>query len=407
MLLLTTIVIALASGNNAETATASPRYQHLVLEGGGVRAISYAGALQALARRNYFVDGAYTFRRIGGTSAGCLVGLLVALDIEPSRLEQFAYSANLFASSVEFDPELVTTSAPYPADDSAPWYSLLRRSFALLARASELLGLWLDHDSPGLSGGRRFVELLRSELLPMSRHAAALGDIGTLTFERLRQVTGHQLTCYATRLSDQTLVELGTETTPQMSVLRALYASMAIPGLFKPLSDGNGGALVDGGLLFNFPITMNDDAVDGTIDAGTLGLSLAAEPNCLPLRQRPEGTTVDVDIEEQPNTDESDADLPLHRYDSLSEYLRDLYTTIVVTRQERIRYADCVANRNRVIYLESPLDTLHRRVTPELVTLAVDRAFRNTLEALDRTNDVVNDDAVAEEPPADGVNQYN
>jgi NTE family protein len=44
----------------------------LVLEGGGVKGVALAGALQP------FGDAGYSFARIGGTSAGAIVGAVLA-----------------------------------------------------------------------------------------------------------------------------------------------------------------------------------------------------------------------------------------------------------------------------------------------------------------------------------------
>ena len=53
----------------------------LVLEGGGVKGIGLVGAYSALTKAGY------TFHRIAGTSAGAIVGALIAADMEPERLE--------------------------------------------------------------------------------------------------------------------------------------------------------------------------------------------------------------------------------------------------------------------------------------------------------------------------------
>ena len=54
----------------------------LVLEGGGVKGIGLVGAYAALT------DKGYTFHRIAGTSAGAIVGALIACGMPPRELEQ-------------------------------------------------------------------------------------------------------------------------------------------------------------------------------------------------------------------------------------------------------------------------------------------------------------------------------
>ena len=53
----------------------------LVLEGGGVKGIGLVGAYSALS------DAGYTFHRIAGTSAGAIVGALIAAGMGPEDLK--------------------------------------------------------------------------------------------------------------------------------------------------------------------------------------------------------------------------------------------------------------------------------------------------------------------------------
>jgi NTE family protein len=54
----------------------------LVLEGGGVKGIGLVGAYSALQQAGY------AFHRIAGTSAGAIVGALIAADITPDELQR-------------------------------------------------------------------------------------------------------------------------------------------------------------------------------------------------------------------------------------------------------------------------------------------------------------------------------
>ena len=51
------------------------QFKNLVFEGGGVKGIAYAGALQVLEAQGVLPD----IRRVAGTSAGAIVASLVAL----------------------------------------------------------------------------------------------------------------------------------------------------------------------------------------------------------------------------------------------------------------------------------------------------------------------------------------
>ncbi len=54
----------------------------LVLEGGGVKGIGLVGAYTSL------MQAGYEFHRVAGTSAGAIVGSLIAADMPPERLRQ-------------------------------------------------------------------------------------------------------------------------------------------------------------------------------------------------------------------------------------------------------------------------------------------------------------------------------
>lgn len=488
----TVSTIAVASlGNVAPPPpVGSLPYHHLVLEGGGVRAVSYVGALHALTQLGYYTNGRYTFRRIGGTSSGCLVGLAVALDVPAARLEELVYThVPLFDALVDFDARQllvgqdvddgdVPAAAADGADDHSDsgeaatgdehesggggWYNLVWRAYALLTRVNYFLGRWRSRNAPGLSGEQRLVAFVRDQLGPQSPHRDQLAPLlGTMTFAQLEALTGHQLACFATSLTTRRLVEFSPETTPHWPVVRALYASMAVPGLFKPLDDGHGNALVDGALLMNFPITMND-AVDGTADDRTLGLSLAE-----PLPEAcPRAAASNADAAATTTTtcrfgdtagcgysvavaadggDDGDGDggggggwfanrwlpttaakkrsattpsptpsppmttarlfppppppppsagdesldspppepspFPLYeRFGSVGAFVTALYSTLV--DREVSLYERCRANRNRVVYLESPVRALTMRVPARHITLSINRAYRNTMVSL-------------------------
>jgi len=57
-------------------------FADLVLEGGGVKGIALVGAISVLEERGY------EFRRVAGTSAGAIVGSLVAADARAAQLEE-------------------------------------------------------------------------------------------------------------------------------------------------------------------------------------------------------------------------------------------------------------------------------------------------------------------------------
>ena len=57
-------------------------FADLVLEGGGVKGIALVGAISVLEERGY------QFRRVAGTSAGAIVGSLVAANARAAELQE-------------------------------------------------------------------------------------------------------------------------------------------------------------------------------------------------------------------------------------------------------------------------------------------------------------------------------
>ena len=62
--------------------TGGGMFADLVLEGGGVKGIALVGAISVLQERGY------EFRRVAGTSAGAIVGSLVAANVGAAELEE-------------------------------------------------------------------------------------------------------------------------------------------------------------------------------------------------------------------------------------------------------------------------------------------------------------------------------
>jgi NTE family protein len=223
----------------------------LVLEGGGVRGIGLVGAVRAL-------DAAgYRFPRVAGSSAGAVVGCLVAAlqsAGEPiSRLEEIVRTID---------------------------YRRFRDS-SLLGRVPLVGGLLSLLARDGLYEG----EYLESFL------TGALGELGVRTFGDLR--TGDEQTQYAwslvvtaSDLSRRRLARLPWDLPTygldpdELSVAKAVRASAAIPFFFQPVRVA-GATWVDGGLLSGFPIGLFDTASQPRWP--TFGVRLTARPGRPPV----------------------------------------------------------------------------------------------------------------------------
>jgi NTE family protein len=211
----------------------------LVLEGGGIKGIGLGGAVRGL------LLAGYRFERIAGTSAGAIVGALLAAGADEAYL----------AAAME---RLRYDRVP---DRGLPRVPLLGEAAGLLHRSGAYAGDYI----------RRFV-------------ASELAALGVTTFGDLRRSDPHddplrepyqryKLVVTATDVTRGRLLRLpwdyhllGLDPDEQL-VADAVRASMSIPLYFEPVhlrdAGGEETTLVDGGVLSNYPIEIFDrtDAV--------------------------------------------------------------------------------------------------------------------------------------------------
>ena len=207
----------------------------LVLSGGGVKGIGLAGAAVAL------LEAGYGIQRVSGTSAGSVVGAILAAgadDLTPEQVEQLTmtlpYKKFLDPTRITGIPLLgpawgvLSETGIYKGDYARAWIS------------SELANLGvrtfgdLAIDAPNMAPERRY------------RLVVTAADVTTGQLVRLpwdyRRIYGLD--------PDEQLVA------------DAVRASMSIPFFFKTtkLTSTNGltSTLVDGGMLSNFPIDSFD-----------------------------------------------------------------------------------------------------------------------------------------------------
>lgn len=240
---------------------AAPRLADLVLEGGGVRGIGLVGAVVELAA------GGYAFPRVAGSSAGAVVGALVA------ALQRAGEPLARLADIMRAVDYRRFRDSPLPGP---------------LAPLGSALSL-LVHD--GLYEGRYLLDFLRG----------ALGELGVHTFGDLRfggpgglpadpgtalpQDRRYALVVTASDLSRRRLVRLPWDLPSYgldpdgFSVAEAVRASASIPFFFRPvtLHDPDGAStLVDGGLLSDFPVALFDRADGARPRFPTFGVRLSA-----------------------------------------------------------------------------------------------------------------------------------
>lgn len=196
-------------------------YRNIVFKGGGIKGLAYAGALRAMARHGMLRD----VRRTAGTSSGAMAAVFLALGATPDQMVDI----------------------------------LLRTPFHKFMDGSR----WLGGDLQRLV---RDFGWFKGEVL----ERWARSNIGVLTgnphmtFGELRQRAEVEpgrfldLTVVGANLSRETPELFNAERTPDTPIHEALRISMGIPLFFTAVRNSRGEVLVDGSVIWNYPISLYD-----------------------------------------------------------------------------------------------------------------------------------------------------
>jgi NTE family protein len=188
--------------------------ENLVFEGGGVRGIAYAGAIEVLEAKNIL----QSVKRVAGTSAGAITAALVSLNYDAATITKVVRATDFKGFEDHWNPLRIPIH-----------YGLYEGDF--------LLGFI-----------QSFIE-------------KKIGNKNA-TFEDLKNLGCKDLRVFSSDLNMQQAREFSYEKTPKTIVAEAVRASMSIPLFFKAWSFTNNipdnHIYVDGGLTYNYPITAFD-----------------------------------------------------------------------------------------------------------------------------------------------------
>ena len=239
------------------------QYKYLVMKGGGIRGIAYAGALEVLENR-HITPG---IEKVAGTSVGAIVGTLFCMGYKAREIDTIMLGLHI------------------QSFNDGHWFFIggekrMRKKFGWFR--GEKLEKWL---------GKLILEKTGNENTTfLQLHQLALKNQDYKDF----YVT-------ASNLSKQRLEVFSWETYPNLSIKTAVRASASIPLYYRavfidsdghvadePMDTGNYNVFVDGGLLNNFPITLFNEKSDGDgINKYTLGLKLDRPEQIKYYQERP------------------------------------------------------------------------------------------------------------------------
>jgi NTE family protein len=250
---------------------AAARGADLVLEGGGVRGIALAGAVVGLAERGV------VFPRIGGTSAGAIVGAL-AVAYESAGMPITRIRDDLDAldlATLESKGPLERVTGPIGKAGAL----LTRSGLYRTDRLREWLAARLEE-----AGVRTFRDLKittdpGSDLLPQQRYRLVthVTDLTRRCLVRVPWDLPHYL------LPDGAAAPLSAQIAAidAYPVVDAVVASASLPFFFQPFEQPTPEGVctwVDGGLLQYFPITVFDRTDGRRPRWPTWGVRLTSAP---------------------------------------------------------------------------------------------------------------------------------
>lgn len=188
-----------------------PRITHITLSGGGACGIAYLGCIRFLRVERLLTH----VRHVSGASIGALFAAIIALDIPYEHLER-----------------LVRKHITTPVN------------FSMAQILNTFTNLGIDDGA--------FMTLMLREYL---QEAYGVDD---MTFIELTKKTGKHLVISANCVETMRPMYFSVNTTPDLSILRAVHASMSVPILVMPCKIGEL-HYSDGGTCDNLPVACFDE----------------------------------------------------------------------------------------------------------------------------------------------------
>lgn len=247
-----------------------------MFEGGGAKGLALSGAVSAL------LGSGHALGRLVGTSAGAITATNLAVGYAPEEI-----LAGSTAKAPDGRP-IYTSFADTPAltdeelRDSA-LYRVVSHLVPLGSRADEALARVATHlpevaslallaEKGGLHRGDGFLTWMRDCL------EARGAGLGSATLGELFLRTGRDLSVVATDVTSRRMLVLNHRTAPGVPAVWAVRMSMSIPFYWTEVRwdgawgaylgrDLRGHAIVDGGVVSNFPLHLLTDREDADVRA--------------------------------------------------------------------------------------------------------------------------------------------
>jgi len=248
----------------------------LVFEGGGAKGMVFVGALEI------FEEEGHTIGRLLGTSAGAITATLLAAGYSPKemlealveKVDGKSVFTTFMANPKDVDPDafqhsdlsllLLNLDVPYLPMFIEKWLDEV--IFSELAKSKYGPNLYSLFEQGGWFTAEYFLDWLKRKL-DEGNYNNKPRNFSKLTLSQFYNITKTDLSLVASNTSAHQILVLNHRTAPDCPVVWAVRMSMSLPmvwpeviwqpewGTYQGIKI-EGDAVVDGGLLSNFPIEL-------------------------------------------------------------------------------------------------------------------------------------------------------
>jgi len=297
-------------------------FRNLVLAGGGVWGLTYAGVAAVLTERGIYDK----IERVAGVSVGAIFATLISLGYDADDITHIVRSTDF--AKFEDKPSIFRVATKY-----------------------------------GFYQGDFVMQWLRKLIADSPR---GQGD-GDLTFAQLRERGGRDLYVFASDLNTQTYVELSAQRTPDVAIIQGVRASMALPMVFPAWTIpglGNQHIHADGGMMNNYPISFFD------------------EPPFLPAGEEANRETLGF-MFLSPKTNAVRPDDGLG-YGNIEAYMKALMEAIVIGVSSSLQVPSIERRTVMVNVHATGISSVHFKISQKEVDLLIDTGRHALTDYLDR-----------------------
>lgn len=220
------------------------RKTNLVFQGGGVKGVAYLGALKVLDSQG-ILEGV---DRVGGTSSGAIVGMLLGLGYSVNEMQTHFASIDFkkwLDSDWSMPYNMVKTGAVSGMYKGEEFHSWVKAMVAIKAGSPD--ATFEDIATMYKKAKEGDLKFFRDKFPEPGRAEEIMAN--AKNFREMHFMT--------TRLNGGAEI-MSHEATPDVAVADAVRASMSIPFFFRA-HQIKGRLYVDGSAVSNYPVTMFDD----------------------------------------------------------------------------------------------------------------------------------------------------